>query len=73
MSIDNPPTLEVDEPEEPTNRPRPDHELRDWLSRGYVRRILALTVVFVLVIVPIAWLVIHFMNLSGAPASAIMV
>ena len=73
MSIDNPPTVEVDEPEEPTNRPRPDHELREWLSRGYVRKILALTVVFVLVIVPIAWLVIHFMNLSGAPASAIMV
>jgi len=73
MSIDNPPTVEVDEPEEPTNRPRPDHELRAWLSRGYVRKILALTIVFVLVIVPIAWLVIHFMNLSGAPASAIMV
>jgi len=73
MSIDNPPTLEVDQPEEPTNRPRPDHEFRAWLSRGYVRRIIALTILFILVIVPIAWLVIHFMNLSGAPASPIMV
>lgn len=73
MSIDNPPRPDLDEPEEPTNRPRPDHELREWLSRGYVRRIIALTMVFVLLIVPVAWLVIHVMNLSGAPASPIMV
>jgi cytochrome c oxidase subunit 2 len=73
MSIDSPTTAEVDEPEEPTNRPGPDHRLKEWLSRSYVRRIIALSVVIGVVIVPMAWLVIHFMNLTGAPASAIMV
>jgi cytochrome c oxidase subunit 2 len=73
MSIDNPPTIEVDQPEEPTNRPAADHRLKEWLSRGYVRRIIALSIVIGLLIIPLAWVVIHFMNLSGAPASAIMV
>ncbi|MCX6432727.1 MAG: cytochrome c oxidase subunit II [Actinobacteria bacterium] len=73
MSIDNPPTIEVDQPEEPTNRPAADHRLKEWLSRGYVRRIIVLSVIIGLVILPLAWLVIHFMNLTGAPASAIMV
>ena len=73
MSIDNPPTIEVDQPEEPTNRPPADHRLKEWLSRGYVRSIIALSVIIGLLIIPGAWIVIHFMNLSGAPASAIMV
>jgi cytochrome c oxidase subunit 2 len=73
MSIDNPPTIEVDQPEEPTNRPAADHRLKEWLSRRYVRRIIALSIVIGLAIVPLAWVVIHFMNLTGAPASAIMV
>ncbi len=73
MSIDNPPTIEVDQPEEPTNRPAADHRLKEWLSRGYVRRIIVLSIIIGVVIVPLAWVVIHFMNLSGAPASAIMV
>ena len=72
MSIDNPPTIEVDQPEEPTNRPAADHRLKEWLSRGYVRRIIVLSIIIGVVIVPLAWVVIHFMNLSGAPASAIM-
>jgi len=73
MAIDNPPAPELDEPEEPTNRPRVDHALKEWLSRTYVRRIIALSLIIGVAIIPLAWLVIHFMNLTGAPASAIMV
>lgn len=73
MTIDNPPAPELDEPEEPTNRPRVDHALKEWLSRTYVRRIIALSLIIGVAIIPLAWLVIHFMNLSGAPASPIMV
>jgi cytochrome c oxidase subunit 2 len=63
---------QVDQPEEPTDRPAPGYRIREWLSRPYVRHILVLFVILTLVILPVAWVVIHFMNLSGAPASGIM-
>ncbi len=72
MSIDTP-TPELDEPEEPTNRPEATFRLREWLSRPYVRRILVIFIVLNILIMPIAWLVVHFMELSGGPASSIMV
>lgn len=69
-TVDNPPT--TDGPEEPTNRPAPSHRMREWLSRPYARHFLLLAVIITLLIVPIAFLVLHFMNLSGGPASPIM-
>ena len=72
MSIDTP-TPELDEPEEPTNRPEATYRLREWTSRPYVRRILLMFVLINIAIIPIAWLVVHFMELSGGPASSIMV
>ena len=63
---------QADEPEEPTNRPEPSYRLREWLSRPYVRHILLIFVILTLAVFPAAWLVIHFMNLSGAPASDVM-
>ncbi|MFA7323006.1 MAG: cytochrome c oxidase subunit II [Candidatus Nanopelagicales bacterium] len=71
MSIDS--QTPIDEPEVPTNRPEPTHRMKEWLSRPYVRRILLIFVILNIVIVPIAWLVVHFMELSGGPASSIMV
>jgi len=70
MSLTNAP--EVDQPEEPTNRPAPSYRIREWLSRPYARHFLVLFIIFTVVIMPAAWLVLHFMNQSGAPASAIM-
>jgi len=70
--IDTVPTSATDEPEEPTNRPAATHRMREWLSRPYARKILLLTVLFSLLMIPLAYLVIHFMNLTGAPASSIM-
>lgn len=70
--VDERPTAEADEPEETTNRPEPSYRLREWLSRPYVRHILILFVILTLAVIPAAWLVLHFMNLSGAPASAVM-
>ena len=61
-----------DGPEEPTNRPQAPDRFREWISRPYARAIVAITVLLTLLIFPLAWLVIHFMNLSGAPASPIM-
>lgn len=69
-TIDNPPT--TDGPEEPTNRPAPSHRMREWLSRPYARHFILLSIIVTLLVVPIAFLVLHFMNLSGAPASPIM-
>ena len=69
-TVDNPPT--TDGPEEPTNRPAPSHRMREWLSRPYAPHFLLLAVIITLLIVPIAFLVLHFMNLSGGPASPIM-
>jgi cytochrome c oxidase subunit 2 len=71
-TVDDRPLAEADEPEEPTNRPESSERLREWLSRPYVRHILAIFVVLTLLVIPVAWLVIHFMNLTGAPASGIM-
>lgn len=61
-----------DEPEEPTNRPMPSDRFREWISRPYARRIVILTALLALLVIPVAWLVLYFMNMSGAPASAIM-
>lgn len=61
-----------DEPEEPTNRPMPSARFREWISRPYARRIVVLTALLTLLVIPVAWLVLFFMNMSGAPASAIM-
>ncbi len=61
-----------DEPEEPTNRPPALHRMREWLSRAYARRIVILSTLFALLCIPLAFLVLHFMNLTGAPASPIM-
>ena len=71
-AVDDRPVADAGGPEEPTNRPEAPDRFREWISRPYVRRILAITVVLTFLMVPMAWLVIHFMNLSGAPASAIM-
>ena len=71
-TVDERPAAQADEPEEPTNRPEASDRLREWLSRPYVRHVIILFVVFTLAVVPAAWLVIHLMNLSGAPASGIM-
>ena len=71
-TVDDRPAPSAGEPEEPTNRPMPAERLREWTSRPYVRRIILITVLLTLAVIPIAWLVIHFMNLTGAPASAIM-
>jgi hypothetical protein len=70
MSLTNAP--ETEQPEEPTNRPAPSYRIREWLSRPYARHFLVLFIIFTVVIMPAAWLVLHFMNQSGAPASAIM-
>lgn len=71
-TVDDRPAPSAGEPEEPTNRPMPADRFREWVSRPYVRRIILITVLLTLAIIPVAWLVIHFMNLTGAPASAIM-
>ena len=68
MSIETP----VDQPEPPTNRPDPTHRMKEWFSRDYVRKIIAIFIVLTIIIIPIAWLVIHFLELSGGPASSIM-
>ena len=62
----------TDEPEEPTNRPMPADRIREWLSRPYARPIVLITILISLLMIPLAFLVLHFMNLSGAPASSIM-
>jgi len=60
------------EPEEPTNRPAASHRFKEWIARPYARRIVLLTILFTLLMIPVAFLTIHFMNLSGGPASSIM-
>lgn len=71
-TVDDRPVAGSEGPEEPTNRPMPSERFREWIARPYARRIVILAVLLTLVILPVAWLVIHFMNLSGAPASPIM-
>ena len=68
MSIETP----VDQPESPTNRPASTHRIKEWFSRPYVKRILIIFIILNIIIIPIAWLVIHFLELSGGPASSIM-
>lgn len=70
MSIITPP--ETDQPEEPTARPLPTHRIKEYLSRPYVRRILIMAVIIMAVVVAMGWVVVGFMNLTGAPASDIM-
>ncbi|MBU6279080.1 MAG: cytochrome c oxidase subunit II [Actinomycetales bacterium] len=67
-----PPKPGTDEPEEPTNRPMPVDRIREWFSRPYARPIVLITILISLLMIPLAFLVLHFMNLSGAPASSIM-
>ena len=71
-TVDDRPAPEADGPEEPTNRPPATHRVKAWLARPYARTIIILTAIIALLVVPVAWLVLHIMNLSGAPASAIM-
>jgi len=61
-----------DQPEEPTNRPPASHRMKEWFSRPYARVITLITILVSLLMIPLAFLTLHFMNLSGAPASAIM-
>lgn len=69
MATINPPEAG---PEEPTNRPGPTHRLKEYFSRPYVRRILTLFIVFMIIVIAMAWVVVFFLNLSGGPASGIM-
>jgi heme/copper-type cytochrome/quinol oxidase subunit 2 len=71
-TVDQRPLADPEQPEEPTNRPAPRDRFREWIARPYARRIVILTVILTLLIVPVAFLVIHFMNLSGGPASPVM-
>lgn len=64
--------VEHEEPEAPTNRPPAAHRVKEWLRRPYARRIVLLTFLFILIMLPISWLVVWFMNMSGGPASQIM-
>jgi cytochrome c oxidase subunit 2 len=70
MSIITPP--ETDQPEEPTNRAMPTRRLKEYFSRPYVRRILILLVVIMAFVIVMGWVVVGFMNTSGAPASNTM-
>jgi len=69
MATINPPEAQ---PEEPTNRPAASRRLKEYFSRPYVRRILVLFVIINILVIAAAWLVLYFLNLSGAPASNIM-
>ena len=71
-TTDQTPPIDSDQPEEPTNRPAPVNRWKEWISRPYARRIVLLSILLTLLMVPVAWIVVHFMNLSGAPASPIM-
>lgn len=61
-----------DEPEEPTNRPTSRQRVHEWLSRPYAKPIVWLSVVMTILVIPLGWVVVYFMNLSGAPASDTM-
>jgi cytochrome c oxidase subunit 2 len=72
-TVDDRPVAPADEPEEPTNRPPVSHRLREWLSRRYVRHIMIIFVILTALTMPLGWVVVYFLNLSGGPASDIMV
>lgn len=61
-----------DAPEEPTNRPPSIHRAKEWITRPYARRIMILTIVVSLIMMPLAWLIVAAMNQSGGPSSDIM-
>ena len=65
-------TTQPEAPEEPTNRPMPTQRVREFFSRPYVRRIAIMMVLIMAAVVALAWLVVFFMNGTGAPASDIM-
>ena len=65
-------TTQPDAPEEPTNRPMPTHRVKEFFSRPYVRRIAIMMVILMAAVISLAWLVVFFMNGTGAPASDIM-
>jgi cytochrome c oxidase subunit 2 len=71
-TVDDRPMTDGDGPEEPTNRPVEPSRFREWISRPYARRIVLMSAILTLAILPIAWLVLYLMNLTGAPASPIM-
>ena len=62
-----------DEPEAPTNRPPSMERIRTWLSRPYARGIVILSLIIGVLLLPMAWIVLIPMNVTGAPASEIMV
>ena len=71
-TIDERPVNQPDEPEPPTNRPPSMHRVRMWLRRPYAKGIVILTIVIGVILLPVAWLILIPMNVTGAPASAIM-
>jgi cytochrome c oxidase subunit 2 len=71
-TIDDRPVNPPDEPEPPTNRPPSMERVRMWLRRPYAKGIVILTIIIGLALLPLAWLVLVPMNVTGAPASAIM-
>ena len=71
-TIDERPVNQPDEPEPPTNRPPSMHRVRMWLRRPYAKGIIILTIIIGLILLPVAWLILIPMNVTGAPASAIM-
>ncbi|MDI1289632.1 MAG: cytochrome c oxidase subunit II [bacterium] len=71
-TVDDRPLADSDGPEEPTNRPESASRVQEWMRRPYARHILILSSILTVLVLPCAWLVIYFMNLTGAPASGIM-
>jgi len=50
----------------------PTHRLKEYFSRPYVRRILIMAVIIGAGVIAMGWVVVGFMNTTGAPASDIM-
>ena len=71
-TIDDRPVSQPDEPESPTNRPPSMHRVKMWLRRPYAKGIVILSIVIGILLLPVAWLILKPMNMTGAPASAIM-
>ena len=71
-TIDDRPVSQPDDPESPTNRPPSMHRLKMWLRRPYAKGIVILSIIIGILLLPVAWLILKPMNMTGAPASAIM-
>lgn len=71
-TIDDRPVDQPDEPESPTNRPPSMHRLKMWMRRPYAKGIVILSIVIGIALLPLSWLILRPMNMTGAPASAIM-